>query len=207
MTDKISAEQELLRTAIAGDRRAAEKLFLRYFDELTSHLNRKLPQDLPGPVNVEDVAQQSFVKAFKGITSLRSTSTLAFVAWLKTIATNQLRDVLRRKQLEQLNRARRPLDAHDIAASTFRILLERVDGESPIPTDVAMQHELMQALDQAMAALTEEYRTAIQLRYITGLTLDEVAAKMERSTGAVRALCYRGKQQLKDELVRLSNFI
>jgi RNA polymerase sigma-70 factor (ECF subfamily) len=205
MQENILDTDELISQAIAGDRVATEKLFLRHYGDIRSHILCQIPGDIGGPINADDIVQRTFAKAYRSIRKFETRSNDSFLAWLRTIASNQLRDV-RRHNLEVKSRAKRPADADD-AESTFRILLERLGDTGIDPADFAMRGELIAALQVALANLPEDHREAIRYRIIEDRPLPEVAELMGRSIGSVRALCYRAKTMLREELERLSRFI
>jgi RNA polymerase sigma factor (sigma-70 family) len=70
-----------------------------------------------------------------------------------------------------------------------------------------MKDELLRALRTALANLPEDYRSAIRLRYMEGLTMAEVARSLGKTEAAARAVCTRAQAMLRDELERLSRFI
>ena len=198
---------ELVTRAVAGDRTATEQLFVREYDNLKNHIRRQIPNDLNGVVSSEDILQQTFAKAFKAIGNFTPTKA-GIGPWLRTIASNQLRDTFRRRNLEIKNHAKRPADAAKDPKSTFRILLERFNKEEDfIPQNLAMREELLSALNVALANLNDEHRQAIRYRYLEEKSLKEIAGLMDRTEAGVRGLCYRAKSKLRNELERLSKFI
>lgn len=207
MSSEPTTEDTLVRQAVAGDRAAAQILFMRHYDMLTDFLIGQLSGDLRGAVNVDDIVQQAFAKAYESIPRYTQQHENAFGACLRTIALNTLRDRLRQMNREQAKKARRPADAALDPEATFLILLNRIGDDAGIPADEAMRHEAVQALQAAIANLPDDYQDAIRYRYLEDRPLDEVAELMDRSPGAIRALCNRAKEQLRQELGRLSRFI
>jgi RNA polymerase sigma-70 factor (ECF subfamily) len=75
-----------------------------------------------------------------------------------------------------------------------------VAGDTPTPSDVAVQHEQAAAVERALARLPDEYRTVLQLRYAEGLPFEEVAQRLGRSVNAVRKLWARALERFQEEM-------
>ncbi len=69
------------------------------------------------------------------------------------------------------------------------------------------RHEAADAVHLGLAALPEHYRRAIELRYLRGLPVAEVATLMQRTPHAVHNLCHRAVQQLQAELGHASRYL
>jgi RNA polymerase sigma-70 factor (ECF subfamily) len=206
MPDQPHDDLLLVQRATEGDQVAVQTLFLRHYQAIKSHIQFQIPQDLGGPINIDDIVQQAFSKAYRSLSAFQSKSPGGFLAWLRTIATNQLRDELRRHQREKSKRAHRP-PGSDESEATYRILLERIGAAGEDGPQHAMKDELLRALRTALAILPEDYRSAIRLRYMEGLTMAEVARSLGKTEAAARAVCTRALAMLRDELERLSRFI
>jgi len=202
-----SSKQFLVAEAVAGGRLALEQLLLAYHDRLARHLAKHFPEQLQGLVDIEDILHKTYVKAFRSIGTLEGRSEHVFYAWLKKIARNQLSDDLKRRRRERLSGKRRRRRATDSQGSWVLDLTERVAGDSSTPSKCAVRHEAVRAMQIAVATLPEDYRQAVWLHYLRGLSLEETAKKMGRSKGAVRGLCYRAKRELREVLGRASSYI
>ena len=86
-------------------------------------------------------------------------------------------------------------------------ILSLLAVSSRTPSRSVARMEAMQAVQTAMDALDEDYRTALRLRYIDGLAMNDVARGMGRSEGAVAMLCQRGLARLRDTLGDPANFL
>src|SRR6516165_5087931 len=91
-------EKVLIPKAVAGDKNAVVVLLYRYYDTLTAHLRSKLPADGREFIDVEDILQQAFIKAFQKIGSFEDRGPRSFFFWLRTIADNACIDELRKRQ-------------------------------------------------------------------------------------------------------------
>jgi RNA polymerase sigma-70 factor (ECF subfamily) len=75
------------------------------------------------------------------------------------------------------------------------------------PSRSAAGHEAVRAVQVGLAGLKSDYREALRLRYIEGLPVAEVAARMDRTERAVHMLCHRGLQCLRAAVGRSSQFL
>jgi RNA polymerase sigma-70 factor (ECF subfamily) len=203
MTTHLTNEQ-LLAHAVAGDQVALERLLLDHYDRLASRISLQLPQDLRCQLGVEDILQDTFVQVFRDIRRLEPAGEQAFIAWLETIADHRLQDALRRagrkKRGGDFQRAAEP-GADD---SNWLPLVELLGGDTQTPSQCAAQHEAILAVQVGMSTLPADQREAIRLHCLESLSLEETAAAMQRTPGAIRGLVQRGKVTLRACLVRSS---
>ena len=172
----------------AGDHAAFDLLFLRYRHKIQSLVSRYVP----APEDVDDVAQEAFIKAYRALPRFRGES--AFYTWLYRIAVNTAKNYL-------ASRRRRPikveLDADDADLGDVADALE--DGDDP--EGALRQDQLRDAVAAAMAALPEDLRSALTLREFDGLSYAEIAEIMECPVGTVRSRIFRAREAI-DERIR-----
>jgi RNA polymerase sigma-70 factor (ECF subfamily) len=145
----------------------------------------RLAYRLTGNVHdAEDLTQEVFVRVFR---SLSSYSPGTFEGWLHRITTNLFLDGVRRKKRVRFD----PLadDAHD-----------RVAGREPDPSRVYEDTHLDDDVQAALDALSPEFRAAVVLCDIEGLSYEEVAATLGIKLGTVRSRIHRGRSQLREAL-------
>jgi RNA polymerase sigma-70 factor (ECF subfamily) len=168
-------DQVLVERVQKGDKAAFELLVSKYQRKIIRLISR-LVRD---PAEVEDVAQEAFIKAYRAIPQFRGES--AFYTWLYRIAVNSAKNYL----ASQGRRAPTSTEADAEEAETFD------DGELlrdiNTPESVLMSKQIAQTVNAAMASLPEELRTAISLREIEGLSYEEIAEIMDCPIGTVRA--------------------
>lgn len=198
----VEREEELIALAVAGDRLALEQLLLAYHDRLAYYIAAQLPANLQGLIDVDDILHRTYVKAFRAIGSFEQRFPSGFHAWLKTIATHQLYDAAKSRGRERLAGDLAP--GNDSQASHMAPLVERAAGRGDTPSRGAARGEAVRNVHAALAALPDDYRQAVQLRYLQGLSLEETAQLMDRSPDAVRGLCHRAKKKLCELLGRPS---
>jgi len=134
------------------------------------------------PALAEDLAQETFVKAYRNLAAFDTTRRLS--SWLFRIAHNTA--------LDSLRRARGPI------ASLSTLSESHAAHRAPAPAepDPVEQEALRQALSGAMARLRPEYRAAMALRYDEGLAFDEVAQVMGIPEATARSHVHRARKEL-----------
>jgi RNA polymerase sigma factor (sigma-70 family) len=95
----------------------------------------------------------------------------------------------------------------DVQASSIKDLVEMLSAHGRSPSRSFARHEAIQAVQIGLASLPDEQREAIRLRFISGKSLEDVAAMMGCTKAAVRGLIYRGKQELHDAMGRSSRWL
>jgi RNA polymerase sigma-70 factor (subfamily 1) len=199
-------ESELIARAIAGDSAAAQELLLLHYDRLSSRLSVGLPSDLQGTLSVEDVLQEAFTDAVRGISTFVPRGEGAFFAWLATIADHRLLDLIRAARAVKRGGGRSPVGPAGGEASTVGDLLALLAAEDHTPSRSVAGHEAAAAVQSALSGLKDEYRDVLRLRYFDGLSVSETAARMGRSESAIHMLCHRAVAQLRDVLGSASQY-
>jgi RNA polymerase sigma-70 factor (ECF subfamily) len=167
---------ELLAALAAGDEAAFARVVRGHYDLVY----RVAWRMLGGPGEAEDVAQEVFLRLWRGAERLREIGSLR--AWLARVATNLAIDRMRR---------RRPEGAGE---------MPEVEDPQPGPERNAERSAASRLVDAAIAALPERQRAAIVLTYSEELANSEVAAALGISIEAVESLLARARRNLKNEL-------
>ena len=200
--------QSLIEQARSGDRLALERLLISHTDQLRVHLARRLPARLQSTVAVDDVVQEALTQAFLRIERLRDSSPEAFATWLKTIGDMILVDFIRKEDAQKRGgQFRRRRLASDSVTGSLVDLIEKLPGDSATASRGAARQEGIAALQVAIAGLPEEQRQAVQLHLLLDKSLQETAQAMGRSTGAVRGLVRRAKENLGKAMGRASAWL
>ncbi|QDU88480.1 ECF RNA polymerase sigma factor SigE [Pirellulimonas nuda] len=205
MSSSIEGEARIV-AAVAGDVDALQSLLIEHHRSLSAHIERLMPANARSAIGPEDVLQQTYLKAFKSIGRFEPRGEAAFYGWLRLIAERQLMDMCRKRNRERLSN----LPAHSPggdASSSIRGLISIAIGDGPSPGQEVMLEELQGAFQVALAGMPEHYRQVLRLRYLEDRPLAEVAEAMGTTEGAVRGMCHRARQQLREELLRLSRFV
>jgi RNA polymerase sigma factor (sigma-70 family) len=142
----------------------------------------RLAYRLTGNVpDAEDLTQEVFVRVFR---SLPTYTPGTFEGWLHRITTNLFLDMARRRQRIRFE------GLPEEAAG-------RLSGDEPTPAQAFDARHLDGDVQQAIAALAPEYRAAVVLCDIEGLSYEEVADTLGVKLGTVRSRIHRGRAQLR----------
>ena len=179
MTDgDEDAVERLVAAAKDGDAMA----FGRIFDLYHGRVHRYIVARTRNPVDAEDLAQLVFLKALEALPRYEARG-IPFGGWLFRLARNTVIDHAR------THREHADLDA----------VVER-PGNQPEPGAHVVAGEEIEAVGQALAALTDEQREAIALRFFAGLSAREAAVAMGKQEGTVRGLQFRAIAALRRHL-------
>ena len=186
-----AADLELVARAQRGDVRAFEMLVVKYQRRIERLIGRMVRDvDL-----VPDIAQETFVRAYRAIGQFRGDS--AFYTWLYRVAVNTAK-----KALVDLKRdpivTESALAGRDDDDETSRVENELSDGETP--DAVLASKEIAAAVNSAIEGLSDDLRQAITLREIEGLSYEEIAELMNCPIGTVRSRIFRAREAIAARL-------
>jgi RNA polymerase sigma-70 factor (ECF subfamily) len=187
MTDR-DIDQQLVERVQRGDKGAFDLLVTKYQRKIFRLLSRLIRDT----AEVEDVAQEAFIKAYRALPNFRGDS--AFYTWLYRIAINTAKNHL----VSQGRRAPTSTEADIEEAETFD------DGEHlrdlNTPDSMLLTKQVAEAVNRAIEQLPEDLRTAIVLREIEGLSYEEIAESMNCPIGTVRSRIFRAREAIAQEL-------
>jgi RNA polymerase sigma-70 factor, ECF subfamily len=182
-------DEELVLRAQRGDRRAFDLLVRRYQFKVT-----QLVQRLVGEGDAQDVAQETFIKAYRALAGFRGQS--AFYTWLYRIAINSSKNFL-------VARSRRPsfqdIDIQDAELYGHTEHLSHIDT----PEAQVLTAEIGSKIVAAISKLPADLRQAITLRELEGLSYEEIAEVMECPIGTVRSRIFRARAAIDEVLAPL----
>lgn len=172
----------------AGDKRAFELLVSKYQRKILRLISRLVRDS----AEAEDVAQDTFIKAYRALPQFRGES--AFYTWLYRIAVNTAKNYLvttgRKAPTSTEN------DAEE--AETFDDAEQLRDINTP--ESMLMSKQVGETVNKAMDMLPEELRTAITLREIEGLSYEEISELMNCPIGTVRSRIFRAREAIAEKL-------
>ena len=185
------ADRALVERAQKGDKRAFEMLVVKYQRRIERLISRMVRDaDL-----VHDVAQESFIRAYRALPQFRGES--AFYTWLYRIAVNTAKKMLvEMKRDPVLIESSRSRVAED--DETYRVDNELSDGDTP--EALLASKEIAATVNAAIDALSDELRQAITLREIEGLSYEEIADVMNCPIGTVRSRIFRAREAIATRL-------
>ncbi len=187
MSDR-EIDQQLVERAQRGDKHAFELLVAKYQRKLIRLLSRFIRD----ATEVEDVAQEAFIKAYRALPNFRGDS--AFYTWLYRIGINTAKN-----HLVAMGR-RAPtstgMDAEEAEDLGESELLQDVNT----PENQMMSRQVAETVNQTLQELPEELRTAITLREIDGLRYEEIAQIMNCPIGTVRSRIFRAREAIAERL-------
>lgn len=176
-------EAEWVRAANRGSMAAFELIVRRYQRPVMSLIVRKVRD----PGLAEDLAQETFIKAFRALDTFDPSRRLA--SWLFKIANNTAIDHLRRKRL--------PTQALERSGADERSLIDTLPDDECLAADRKVEGtQLGQKLHRAMEKLRVDYREVLTLRFVEGLSYLEVAEVTGQPLGTIKTKIHRGRRDL-----------
>jgi RNA polymerase sigma-70 factor (ECF subfamily) len=169
----------------------------RSYLELLARLH--LQPRFRGKLGASDIVQDTLLKATQRLDQYRGQSDAELAAWLRAILTNTLVDAVRGLEGGKRDIAlERSLEA-SLAQSSAR-LEELLQTKGASPSEQVLRHEELLQLSTSLTRLPEDQRQALELHYLQGCTVAEVAEQMGRSERSVAGLVRRGLHKLRELL-------
>jgi RNA polymerase sigma-70 factor, ECF subfamily len=191
-----ASDKDLARLAGGGREAAFGELLSRYERPIFSLIYRMVRDR----TLAEDLAQESFIRAFNAITSYNPS--YKFSSWIFKIANNHTIDHLRKKQLDTISIHGSP---HATSAQEQEKTSLIVESGDESPEEYVEHRELGSQIERAIGQLRPEYRTAILLRHVEGHAYDEISEIMDLPLGTVKTYLHRARSELKGLLAHLSS--
>lgn len=181
-------DRQLVEKARQGDKRAFGLLVEKY----QRRLYRLLSRMVRDPEEVEDIAQETFIKAYRALPNFRGDA--AFYTWLYRIGVNTAKNYLATRKKAMPTISDQALDDDDEPDERL------VAQDIATPESELHSKQIAIAVNQAVEALPEELRSAITLREMEGLSYEEIAELMDCPIGTVRSRIFRAREAIAAKL-------
>jgi RNA polymerase sigma-70 factor (ECF subfamily) len=170
------ADAELVRLAQGGDERAFQALVVKYQRRIARHVARYVRR----AADVEEVVQDAFIRAYRGLASFRGES--SFYSWLYRIATNAAFSFLKKTADE--------VQADERSDEGFEPGLT----DEQTPERILLARQIGDAVERAMARLQPELAEALVLFEVEGKSYKEIAQMLGTPIGTVRTRIFRARE-------------
>jgi RNA polymerase sigma-70 factor (ECF subfamily) len=180
-------DEELVARSQGGDLESFNQLILRWERPIYALAYRVIGRE----EEARDVCQEAFLRAFRALPGFKGQA--KFSSWLYRITLNLCRDWIRRQRRAPVSQMPEDTDAMELAAA--RGPVESIE-------DLVARRELSAVVEDAMALLPEEQRTAIILKEYHGMTFQEIADLQGCPLSTVKTRLYQGLSVLRRQLER-----
>lgn len=186
--ERQQVDQALVDRVQRGDKGAFDLLVRRYQFKIANVVSRYVNDQ----AEIEDIVQEAFIKAYRALSRFRGDS--AFYTWLYRIGINTAKNYL-------VAMGRRTPTSTDVDAEEA----EGFEGGEQLrdlntPENELMSRQVADNVNQTLAELPEELRTAITLREIEGLSYEDIANIMNCPIGTVRSRIFRAREAIAVKL-------
>jgi RNA polymerase sigma-70 factor (ECF subfamily) len=186
-------DKELAARVLAGDQRAFDELFNLYFDRLYRFALARFRHD---PSAAEDVVQQTLCKAIEKLGSYRGEA--ALFTWLCQICRNLITDSYRQRERE----SQRSIVFED--SEEIRTALELLGApDLEDPALVAQRGEIGRLVQLVLDHLPGRYGDVLEWKYVQGMSVSEIAARLQLGTKAAESLLTRARDAFREGFASL----
>lgn len=198
-------ESTLLSRVAARDADALRMLLERHGGAVWSAIQGDIAPQWRGMIEADDVMQVTYMEAFLRMDQLAARDAAGFVAWLRRIAQNNLRDAIK-----ELQRKKRPPPAKRVQAgagdASYLSLVELLGATHSTPSRQVAREEAAQVIDAMLERLPPDYAKVIRLYDLEGLEIAAVGDRLGRRPGAVHMLRARAHERLRTLLGAETDF-
>lgn len=188
---KASSDEAIVKRVQQGDVSAYNILVIKYQHKVAQIISKFVGNSS----DVNDVAQEAFIKAYKAINNFRGES--SFYTWLYRIVVNAAKTYL------ESNSKRK--NHIDVDSEEF----QSIDSQGVLtsresPDKIIESQELQQVILSAMNELPEELRQAIMLREVEGMSYEDMADLLQIPIGTVRSRIFRARQFIEEKMSKFA---
>jgi RNA polymerase sigma-70 factor (ECF subfamily) len=187
MTER-EKDQNLVQRVQRGDKVAFEMLFTKY----QRRVSRLVARFVRSEAEVEDIVQESFIKAYRALASFRGDS--AFYTWLYRIAVNTAKNHL-------VSASKRPISLSQFEKNDDDDFQEDVFmSDAATPESELITKQIAETVNKSMNELPADLREAIMLREIEGMSYEDIADAMGCPIGTVRSRIFRAREAISEKI-------
>ncbi len=181
----MAGDQQLVRATLLGEKSAFGAIVEKYWNMVVALALSKISD----AAEAEDIAQESFLKAYSQLANLRDPSRLA--GWLSKITiqqcSNSLRKTVRRKR----------------ALGCRATPIEALDEQPAMASNPGLTQSQIRFVRQTIRRLPEKFRTMIVMRFVANLSTVQIAEQLGKRPGTVRVRLHRAYKLLRKDLAPL----
>jgi RNA polymerase sigma-70 factor (ECF subfamily) len=189
---EVALDRLLVERFRSGDSAAFNQIVERYWDRIFAMVH----QLLRNREDAEEVTQDAFIRAHRGLQSFRGES--AFSTWLYQIATNLARNRYwywwRRKRDKSVS-----ID-QPLAADGDLLLRDLLPAEAASPGEETVTQEFVDRVAECMGQLNGKHREILVLRNVKNLSYEEIAEILGLSVGTVKSRIARARESLREKM-------
>jgi len=189
---RVNVDFDLVEQVRHGDKQAFDLLVQKYQFKILKLVNRYVND----PSEAMDVAQESFIKAYRALDKFRGDS--AFYTWLYRIAINTAKNHV-------VSQSRRIIETDVETLDMEQALTKANLKDYSAPEKILLDDEIEHAVYEVIAHLPKELRTAITLRELEGMSYEEIAGIMGCPVGTVRSRIFRAREAIERRIKPLLN--
>ncbi len=195
-----------ISAAQGGDALALAKLLATYHPRLRARADARMDAPLKARLGPDDLLQEVYLQVFRQIGRFEDRGPAAFLNWLYTILDHKLIDARRAGHRQARDVYRERPATPTASADSYWSLLGQLQADSATPSRVVRRDEAVGALVACLARLSEAHREVIQLRFLEGRPVVEVAERLGKTEAAVVALSQRALKALRAAMDQLGEF-
>jgi RNA polymerase sigma-70 factor (ECF subfamily) len=195
---------EAMIEAARKDPKTLNELLGRFRDDLRAQAENQLETDVRVRCSASDIVQLTLYEAWNSFGRFRGDTEAAFRAWLAQINTQNLCDAFRRNVVAEKRSVGGEQRLRTGTESTSFVW--HPEGPGPTPSAELIDGERAKRLAEALELLPEFQREAVRLRHLEGMSLEEIAERLDRSVVATAGLIKRGLKSLRKTMSKDSWF-
>ncbi|MCB9833617.1 MAG: sigma-70 family RNA polymerase sigma factor [Planctomycetes bacterium] len=199
--------QQLVLKIKEGDREAFDQLFMRYYPRIKLVVRMQMLDKLRAQVEADDVIQEIYMEVYKNFHKFQYSDPDSFFKWVTTVVGWKIKDF---DKYFFKTAKRQP---HESSAQSSQVddssgfdLTDRVPAAQNTPSQIVMEREGYQVLQQALEKLPEKDRKVIAYRQIMKLSAAETGELLNMQANAVNVLFHRAQQRLEKVLKEMAYF-